>query len=112
MSEHQDPRRTGRQAQLKIWGIPVGTPPPVQPVPERIKPSYSWKSLLILGSVFLGFILFVVIAQSCEHRQAHTGKVATVTQRRTEGGITRGVASEIEANVLAVAEKLHSEARP
>jgi hypothetical protein len=28
MSEHQDPRRTRRQAQLKIWGIPVGTPPP------------------------------------------------------------------------------------
>jgi hypothetical protein len=112
MSEHQDPRRTRRQAQLKIWGIPVGTPPPVQPVPERIKPRYSWKSLLILGSVFLGFILFVVIAQSCEHRQAHTGKSQPSPKGELKGGITRGVASEIEATVLAVAEKLHSEARP
>jgi hypothetical protein len=51
-----------RQAQLKIWWIPVGTPPPVQPVPERVKPSYSWRSLVIFAVVMALFILLLITA--------------------------------------------------
>jgi hypothetical protein len=49
-----------RQAQLKIWGIPVGTPPPIAPVPERITPSYAWRSLVIFALAILLLILLVI----------------------------------------------------
>jgi hypothetical protein len=52
-----------RQAQLKIWGFKVGTPPPIAPVPERVTPSYSWRSLIIFALVILLFILLVIAAQ-------------------------------------------------
>jgi hypothetical protein len=49
-----------RQAQLKIWGIPVGTPPLIAPVPERITPSYAWRSLVIFALAILLLILLMI----------------------------------------------------
>jgi DNA-directed RNA polymerase subunit RPC12/RpoP len=51
-----------RQAQLKIWWIPVGNPPPVAPVPERIMPDYSCRAIVISALVILLLILFVIMA--------------------------------------------------
>ena len=51
-----------RQAQLKIWGFKVGTPPPIAPVPERVTPSYAWRPLVIFALVILLFILLVITA--------------------------------------------------
>jgi hypothetical protein len=49
-----------RQAQLKIWGFKVGTPPPIAPVPERVRPSYAWRPLVIFAFVILLLVLLVI----------------------------------------------------
>jgi len=51
-----------RQAQLKIWWIPVGNPPPVAPVPERIKPDYSRRAIVISALVILLLILLIIMS--------------------------------------------------
>jgi hypothetical protein len=51
-----------RQTQLKIWGFKIGTPPPIAPVPERVRPSYAWRSLVIFALVILLLILLMITA--------------------------------------------------
>jgi hypothetical protein len=54
-----------RQTELRIWPftwIKLHTPPPVQAVPERIKPSYHWSAWAIMILVTLVFILLSVLS--------------------------------------------------